>query len=97
MATSKKIKVLVSNESASYSSETIEYNDNKLKIVAQNGNAYSHLNVYVYTNNNGLCQIANEYDIPGYKSVDYISDNTVRMNGNERNIKAAENYITKIF
>lgn len=98
MATAaNKIEILVSNESAGYSSETIAYNGNKLKIVAQNGNSYSHLAVYVYTKNGDLGQIANEYDIPGYKKVDYISSDSIRISGNKNNIKAAENYIKKVF
>lgn len=97
MATTNNIQVLVSNESASYSSETIMYNGNKLKIVAQNGNCYSHLNVNVYTKNGDLGQIANEHDIPGYKHVNYVLDESQRLSGNKANIIAAENYIKKIF
>ena len=97
MNAKKEIKILVSNESASYSSETIMYNDNKLKIVSENGNAYSHLRIYAYTKNGDLGQIANEHDVPGYKSVNYICDDKERVSGNKSNIAAAESYIKKIF
>ena len=97
MATTKQIKVLVSKESKSYSSETIMYNDIKLKIVAQNGNCYSHLDINVYTKNGDLGHIANENDIPGYHYVNYVLDDSERLNGNKANIIAAENYIKKIF
>jgi len=93
----KTIKVLVNNESTSYSSESLIVvgSGNKYKIVAENGNCYSHLKVYKYTHN-GIDLIACEYDIPDYNRVDYIWDDDKRMRGNLNNILAAEKYILKI-
>ena len=92
----KTIEVLVSNDSPSYSSESlVVVGGGKYKIVAENGNSYSHLKVYKYTHN-GIDQIACEYDIPDYKRVDYIWGDGNRTKGNMYNIKAAEKYILKI-
>ena len=92
----KTIEVLVNNDSPKYSSESlVVVGGNKYKIVAENGNAYSHLKVYKYTHN-GIDQIACEYDIPDYKSVNYIWDDDKRIKGNAHNILAAEKYILKI-
>jgi hypothetical protein len=92
----KTIEVLVNNDSPKYSSESlVVVGGNKYKIVAENGNAFSHLKVYKYTHN-GIDQIACEYDIPDYKSVNYIWDDDKRMKGNMHNILAAEKYILKI-
>ena len=93
----KTIEVLViNNDSPSYSSESlVVVGGGKYKIVAENGNCYSHLKVYKYTHN-GIDQIACEHDIPDYKSVNYIWDDDKRISGNLRNILAAEKYILKI-
>ena len=92
----KTIKVLVKNDSPSYSSESLVVaSGGKYKIVAENGNSYSHLKVYKYTHN-GIDQIACEYDITDYKRVDYICSDTERTKGNAHNIRAAEKYILKI-
>ena len=92
----KKFKVLVSNSTPSYSSESLAVvGGGRYKIVAENGNSYSYLKVYKYTHN-GIDQIACEYDIPDYKIVDYTDNETKRMNYNIHNIIAAENYILKI-
>jgi hypothetical protein len=93
----KTIEVLViNNDSPSYSSESlVVVGGGKYKIVAENGNCYSHLKVYKYTHN-GIDQIACEHDIPNYKSVNYIWDDDKRISGNLRNILAAEKYILKI-
>ena len=92
----KTIEVLVSNDSPSYSSESlVVVGGNKYKIVAENGNCYSHLKVYKYTHN-GIDQIACGCDIPDYNSVNYIWDDNKRMKGNMHNILAAEKYILKI-
>ncbi len=92
----KKFKVLVQNCTPSYSSESLVVSSgNKYKIVAENGNAYSHLRVYKYTHN-GIDLIACEYDITDYNRVDYIWGDDKRTKGNMYNIKAAEEYILKI-
>lgn len=93
----KEIKVLVKNESVTYSSESLVYGDKKFKIVAENGNCYSYLKVYTYTNDNNLCLVASSGDIPQYKKVDFIDKDEVRLLGNASNIKAAEEYIKKVF
>lgn len=92
----KKFKVLVQNCTPSYSSESLAVSSgNKYKIVAENGNCYSHLKVYKYTHN-GIDQIACEYDITDYNSVNFMWDDDKRIKGNMDNILAAEKYILKI-
>lgn len=93
----ENIKVLVKKESAKYSSETLLWKERRYKIVAENDNCYSHLKVFVYTNNGDICQVANEHDIPCYEKVDYIYDDSTRICGNRRNITAAEEYIRNVF
>ena len=83
----KEIKVLVKNESPSYSSESILFD----------GNAYSKLSIYAYTMDGGLCLVACSGDIPNCERVNYISSDNVRLLGNRKNIKAAEEYIKKVF
>ena len=93
------MKVLVKNESAGYSSETIQDVDSnlKFKIVSENGNSYSHLRIYIYTRNGDLALVANEYDIPNYNSVSYFHREDERLAGNRANIAAAEKYIKKVW
>ena len=94
----KEIEIKVKNESPSYSSETIVLiSGEKFKIVAKNGNAYSSLNILRYTCNGDLGLIACCDDIPNYKHVDYIWDDFSRLAGNRKNMKAAEEYIKKVF
>lgn len=93
----KTIKVLVKKEDARYSSETVEYAGNKFKIVSENDNAYSHLRIYIYTNNGDIANVANEFDIPCYKRVNYVWDAEERLAGNKANIAAAEKYIKKVW
>lgn len=93
----KEIKVLVKNESPSYSSESILFDGNRYKISSENGNSYSHLRIFRYTQNGDLCQIAGCMDIPNYERVNYISSDDVRLFGNRKNIKAAEEYIKNVF
>ena len=50
---------------------------------------------YKYTHN-GIDQIACEYDITDYNSVNYILNDDKRKKGNMDNILAAEKYILKI-
>jgi hypothetical protein len=93
------MKVLVKNESPSYSSETIQDVDGnlKFKIVSENGNSHSHLRIYIYTNNGDLALVANEYDISDYRRVDYIDNDARRQEGNKKNLIAAEKYIKKVW
>lgn len=94
------MKVIVQNFSPEYCMEVVEskVGDEKLKfkIVSANGNSYSHLNVYIL-NNNGLQDIFNEHDVPGYKSVSYVCDKDVRLRDSKSNIFAAEDLIKKVF
>lgn len=87
------MKVLVKKELPRYSSETILHKGLKFKIVSENDNSYSHLRLYIYTKNGDLAMIAHEYDINGYKRVDYYNSDEKRLLGNANNIKAAEEYI----
>jgi hypothetical protein len=93
------MKVLVKNESAEYSSETIcDVERNlKFKIVSQNGNAYSYLRIYIYTNNGDIALVANEYDIPDYMEINFIDNDARRQEGNKKNLIAAEKYIKKVW
>lgn len=93
------MKVLVKNESPKYSSETIHDVDSNLrfKIVSENGNAYSHLRIYIYTKNGDIALVANEYDIPDYREVNYIDNDARRQEGNKKNLIAAEKYIKKVW
>ena len=94
----KEIEIKVRNESPSYSSETIVLiGGEKYKIVAENGNAYSRLNIYRYTCNGDLGQIACCYDIPKYKPISYVWSDASRLAGNRKNMEAAEEYIKKVF
>ena len=94
----KEIEIKVRNESPSYSSETIVLiGGEKYKIVAENGNAYSRLNIYRYTCNGDLGLIACSGDIPNYKYVSYICSDASRIEGNRKNMEAAEEYIKKVF
>lgn len=94
----KEIEIKVRNESPSYSSETvILIGGEKYKIVAENGNAYSRLNIYRYTCNGDLGLIACCLDIPNYKYVSYICNDASRLVGNRKNMDAAEEYIKKVF
>lgn len=93
----KDIIILAKNESAAYSSATILFGDEKFKIVAKNGNSYSHLEVYIYTKNGDLGLVASEGDISGYNKVDYMWNDGTRIFRNAKNIVAAEDYITKVY
>ena len=94
----KIIKTLVKNEAPKYSSETV-INDkgDKFKIVSENDNCYSHLRIYIYTKNGDTAMVANEFDIPAYKRVEYYHDDEDRLNGNRANLVAAEKYIEKVW
>ena len=91
------MKRLVKKESVRYSSEVIVFDGNKFKIVAENGNSYCRVYIYIFTKNGDLAIIANKGDIPNATHVDYIWDNDRRMLGNTNNIIAAEEYIKKVY
>ena len=95
------MKVIVQNFNYDHCMEIVEQNQVgderiKFKIVATNGNSYSHLNIYIL-NNNGLQNIFTEHDVPGYKSVNYVCDKDVRLRDSKSNIFAAEDLIKKVF
>jgi len=94
----KIVKTLVKSEQPLYSSETV-VNDkgDKFKIVAENGNCYSHLRIYIYTKNGDTCMVANEYDIPVYNEVKYYHSDEERLDGNRANLVAAEAYIENVW
>lgn len=93
----KEIKILVKNESKSYSSESVLFGEKKFKIVAENENAYSHLRIYAYTMNGDIGQVACCGDIPNYEDVSFLHSDNERLLGNRKNIKVAEEYIRKVF
>lgn len=88
--------ILVTNSKPGYTSTTIMYNKRRYKISCENGNCYSHLNVYMYTVN-GLAEIANSADIQGVNSVNYCWDDNKRIKAQEDNIRLAIEYIKLIF
>lgn len=95
------MKVIVQNFNYDHCMEVVEQSivggeKLKFKIVVNNGNCYSHLNVYIL-NDNGLQSIFTEYDVPGYKSVNYVCDKDVRLRDSKSNIFAAEDLIKKVF
>ena len=91
------MKTLVSNKKSSYVSETLLHNGMKFKVVSSNGNAYSRLEISVYTKNYDLSVIATANDIPGYEYVDYVWSDNVRLALSLKNIKAAKKYIEKVY
>ena len=95
------MKVIVQNFSPGYCMEIVEQNQVggeklKLKIVATNGNCYSHLKISIL-NNSGLQDIFNEMDIPGYIDVSYTESNESRLRKSKDNIFVAEDLIKKVF
>ena len=95
------MKVIVQNFNYDHCMEIVEQNQVgnekiKFKIVATNGNCYSHLNVYIL-NNNGLECIFTEHDVPGYKNVSYVESTESRLRKSKDNIFAAEDLIKKVF
>lgn len=95
------MKVIVQNFNYDHCMEVVEQNivgvdKIKFKIEASNGNCYSHLKISIL-NNSGLQQIFDEYDIPGYKTVNYIESQESRLRKSKDNIFAAEDLIRKVF
>ena len=70
------MRVLLQNFNYDHCCEVVEQNivggdKIKFKIIAENGNCYSRLNIYIL-NENGLHQIADKHDIPDYSHVPYV-------------------------
>ena len=69
----------------------------RFKIVAENHNCDWNVDIYMQTRNYDFTKIACKVDIPGVNPVSYASNETIRINGNENNIKAAIEFIEKVF
>lgn len=95
------VKVLSNTMAPGYATEfvnvTIDGRDCRMKIVAENGNAYSHLKIYTVNIETGLHLLASDDDIPGYKYVDYYLSDNKRIDKNAANIEAAKNWIKRVF
>ena len=92
---------LIKNFSPNYCStvvkHTMDEKDVRFKIVAECGNSYSHLHIFIQTLNRDFVKVAMEDDIPDYNYVDYIWNEYTRIKKLKDNIKAAEDYIKKVF
>ena len=91
------MKTLVEKKNFNYCSETLTFNGHKFKIVAENGNSYSRLNIYYYTTSGELALVATKEDIPDYEYMDYIDSKEERLNGCLKNLKVAKAYIKKVW
>lgn len=91
------MKRLIKVETPKYCSEVIIYNSKKFKVVCENGNSFSHLFVYTFTNNGDLALIANGNDIPNYVHVNYVENEDKRKELGVKNLIAAEKYIKAIY
>jgi len=91
------MKRLIKVEKPTYCSEVIIYNCKKFKVVCQNGNSFSHLFIYTFTNNGDLALIANGEDVPNYIYIDYINNEDKRKELGVKNLIAAEKYIEAIY
>ena len=92
---------LIKNFSPNYCStvvkHTMDEKDVRFKIVAECGNSYSHLHIFIQTLNRDFVKVAMGDDIPNYNYVDYILNEYTRIKKLKDNIKAAEDYIKKVF
>lgn len=77
----------------------VSFNDEttRFKIVAENHNCDWNVDIYIQTKNYDFAKIAWKADIPGVNYVSYAANDTDRINGNENNIKAAIEFIEKVF
>lgn len=69
----------------------------KFKIVAENGNSYSRLNIYIINPQTGLHLIADKDDIRGYNVVSYECHDSIRMSRSQENLDKAEDWIRTVF
>ena len=96
---------LIKNFSPNYCSTVVKHTmdgkDVRFKIVAECGRcldkSYSHLHIFIQTLNHDFVKVAMGDDIPNYNYVDYIWDEYTRIKKLKDNIKAAEDYIKKVF
>lgn len=95
------IKVLSNTMTAGHATEFVivktDGYDRRMKIVVENGNAYSRLQVYTVNIETGLHLLASNEDIPGYKHIYYSSSDNERISGNKANIEAAKNWLKQVF
>ena len=91
------MKKLVSNCKPNYCSEIVVFNGNKFKIVCENGNAYSKLNIEILTKNGDLGLSAIKHDIPNYKDVWFGDNDEKRLKLSMENIVAAEEFIKAVY
>lgn len=91
------MKILLSNYKPFYCSEIVTFNGNKFKIVSENGNSYSRLNIEMFTKNGDLGLVAIKYDIPNYKEVSFINSDEKRLELSMENVKAAEEFIKVVY
>ena len=84
-------------EATEFVSVTIDGRDRRMKLVAENGNCYSRLQVYTVDTETGLHLLASNGDIPGYKHIYYYDSDNKRLDGNKANIEAAKNWINQVF
>lgn len=70
----------------------------RFKVVAENHNCDWNVDIYIQTKNYDFVKIACKNDIPDVNPVSYATtNNAIRINGNENNIKAAIEFIEKVF
>lgn len=69
----------------------------RFKVVAENHNCDWNTDIYIQTRNYEFAKIACKVDIPGVNPVSYVSNNAIRINGNEDNIAAAIKFIENVF
>ena len=91
------MKTLYKKEKFNYCSEVVEHKGKKYKIVAENGNCYSRVCVYVFTKNEDLGLIASEFDINDIRVVDYLDNDEKRLRDSQWNILCAKEYIKLIY
>ena len=95
------MKTLIENYSSSYCSKVVRHvvdgKDERFKIVAECGNCYSKLSISIQTLNKDFTVIATKEDIPGYIYINYVWAECIRIKNLKDNIKAAEDYIKKVF
>ena len=95
------MKTLIKNYSPSYCSKVVRHTmdgkDERFKIVAECGNCYSKLSISIQTLNKDFSVIATKEDIPSYIHVNYVWGECIKLKNLKDNIKAAEDYIKKVF
>jgi len=90
-------KTITPSQATEFVSVTVDGRDYRMKIVIENGNSYSRLQVYTVNMETGLHLIVSNEDIPGYEHINYYLSNDKRIEGNEANIAAAKNWIKQVF